>query len=277
VTPTFVREVLGKKGGFGRFTPLPVPREELMDRLESGGPIPYAEFVTLLLDRYGATRGKPLVGNKTPELARGLRTLHMLWPRLKIVHLIRDGRDVCLSATNWKREAAKFASRFPTWSADPVSTAALWWESYVQPACEDGRALGAEVYYEVRYESLVVQPEEECAALCAFLGIPYRDAMVRYYEGRVNPDPSLDAKDAWLPPTPGLRDWRKQMPARDVERFEAIAGDLLDYLGYPRGAGQPRAEALEHAARIRSEMDGLLVSYHAGRNGHVPQVQPVSA
>ncbi len=44
------------------------------------------------------------------------------------------------------------------------------------------------------------------------------------------------------------------MPAEDVERFEAAAGDLLGELGYPRAVPHPRPEALERASRIR----GLL-------------------
>jgi hypothetical protein len=40
------------------------------------------------------------------------------------------------------------------------------------------------------------------------------------------------------------------MPADDVERFEAAAGDLLDELGSPRAVPQPRPEILRHAARL---------------------------
>ena len=41
------------------------------------------------------------------------------------------------------------------------------------------------------------------------------------------------------------------MPAEDVERFEAAAGDLLDQLGYSRAFPSPRQESLKNAARIR--------------------------
>lgn len=64
-------------------------------------------------------------------------------------------------------------------------------------------------------------------------------------------EPGLDAKKAWLPITAGLRDWRTQMSAEHVERFEAVAGDLLDELGYPRAFPRTSAEAVGHAARMR--------------------------
>jgi hypothetical protein len=73
--------------------------------------------------------------------------------------------------------------------------------------------------------------------------------MLRFHEGRTRDDPGLDAKDAWRPVTPGLRNWPAQMPAGDVERFEAAAGGLLDELGYPRGCAHPSPEAVRQAAR----------------------------
>jgi hypothetical protein len=177
-------------------------------------------------------------------------TLHTLWPAAKFVHLIRDGRDVCLSLIEWKRKAAKLAKRYPTWADQPVATAAMFWERHTRAGRESGGKLGQALYHEVRYEALVAQPEQECATLCAFLGVPYEPRMLRFYEGRTRAESGLDAKNAWQPITPGLRNWQTQMPAADVERFEATVGDLLDELGYPRAVPHPGAEALEHAARI---------------------------
>jgi hypothetical protein len=87
--------------------------------------------------------------------------------------------------------------------------------------------------------------------LCEFLDLPYDDAMLRFHEGRTKTDPSLDAKKAWRPLTAGLRDWRSQMPAEDVEQFEAAAGDFLSELGYPRAVPYPSPESLERAGNVR--------------------------
>jgi hypothetical protein len=87
--------------------------------------------------------------------------------------------------------------------------------------------------------------------LCGFAGLPYDEAMVRFHEGRTRSDPGLDAKKAWLPPTPGLRDWRTQMAPEAVQRFEATAGELLDELGYARSSSKPGPAALALAERTR--------------------------
>ncbi len=234
-----------------RFTRWQVDREKLEALLATSQPVAYQHFVANIFDLYGQRTGKALVGNKTPWFVRRLLLLHALWPTARFVHLIRDGRDVCLSMTNWLGTHQNHPGVFSTWRNDSVFTAALWWELHVRLGREAGNLLGPELYYEVRYESMVANPEEDCAALCTFLGLPYDHAMLRFHEGRTKTDPGLDAKHAWLPITPGLRNWRSQMPTEDVERFEAAAGGLLDELGYPRAVPRCRPENLNRASRIR--------------------------
>jgi hypothetical protein len=246
VTPELVSELAGHKR-FGQFE---INREQFEDLLGSGEPVSYPTFLSSVFGLYGKIKNKPLVGNKTPAYVRSIPTLHGLWPKAKFVHIIRDGRDVCLSILNWKK-GERIAGRFATWSEDPVSTTALWWKWNVRLGREDGAPLGPDLYHEVHYEALVSEPAKTCERLCNFLGIPYDDAMLKFHEGRTKMKPGLDAKNAWLPVTSGLRDWRTQMPAEYLERFEAAAGDLLEELGYERAFPHPPEETLAWAARIR--------------------------
>jgi hypothetical protein len=231
-----------------RFPRLKIRREDFEGLFTSDEPIPYATFLTSIFDLYRQTADKPLVGNKTPSYVRRLPTLHALWPWAKFIHLIRDGRDVSLSVMNWSRAQGTIA-RYATWAKDPVSTTALWWKRKVLLGKEGARSLGPDLYYEVRYESLISQPVEECVKLCTFLGLPYDEAMLRFDEGRPRMDP-IDPDHPWLPITSGLRNWRSQMPTGDVERFEAAAGDLLGELGYPRAFPRPAPQALERASKM---------------------------
>ncbi len=246
VTRQLVDELLG----YDKFAKLKIGREELEKLIGHSEQIPYSEFVAGIFDLYGQRQGKRLVGDKTPRYARFIRTLHALWPKAKFVHIIRDGRDVCLSVLDWEK-ADRGPARFASWSEDPVTTVALWWEAYLHLGREAGASLDPGLYHEVRYEALVSEPAKECEKLCSFLDLPYDDAMLRFHEGRTKMKPGLDAKKAWRPVTSGLRDWRSQMPAGDVEHFEAAVGDLLDELGYARAVPHPSAEALQHAQKIR--------------------------
>jgi len=246
VTP----EIVSKLIEYEKFVRMCIGREELERLLGSGAPVKYSDFVSGVFDLYGQAQGKSLVGDKTPAYVDSIPTLHVLWPNAKFVHLVRDGRNVCLSTINWER-AFKIARRFTSWDEDAVTTTALWWERKVRLGHEAGAPLGPELYHEIRYEELVSEPAKTCAALCGFLDLPYDEAMLKFHEGRTKTKPGLDAKGAWLPVTPGLRDWRTQMPLEDLERFEATVGDLLEELGYERAFSDPSPQALDHARRIR--------------------------
>jgi Sulfotransferase family len=232
-----------------RFARLDLPIADVEGLLD-GGRTSYTSFVSGIFDLYGRARGKRLVGDKSPGYVRKIPRLHQLWPAAKFVHLIRDGRDVALSALGWKTGDRIF-SEFRGWPDDPWTTAALWWERSVRLGREAAGDLPPGRYHEVRYEALVADPEAESRTLCAFLDLPYDDAMVRFHEGRTQRAPGASAKRQWLPPTAGLRNWRTQMSPEAVERFEASAGGLLDELGYARGAPAPSPGRSEHAASAR--------------------------
>ena len=136
VTPEIVSELIK----YEKFVRMCIGREDLERLLGSGDPVKYSYFVSSVFDLYGQAQGKSLVGDKTPAYVDSIPTLHVLWPNAKFVHLIRDGRDVCLSVMNWKR-AGRTAGRYH-WEEDPVSTTALWWERKVRLGQEAGLPLG---------------------------------------------------------------------------------------------------------------------------------------
>lgn len=252
---------------YHRFPQMKAKRHHLEKLIRSDRPPSYACFVSAIFDHYGERKRKRLVGDKTPEYIRHLPILHALWPSARFVHIVRDGRDVCLSMLKW-RMADRAAGSFSSWEEDPVVTTAFWWRCLVQRGREDGSPLGAELYHELSYASLVASPEEQCRGVCAFLGLVYNDAMLRYHEGREVERSGLSTNASWLPPTEGLRDWRSQMPATDVERFEAAAGDLLEELGLERRFPRPSPPAREKAARIREAFSEEALA----RDWHLPQL-----
>jgi hypothetical protein len=247
---------LAARGRFGKYTPLPFAPGELEPFASGERSVGWRELMTRFYDGWAVARGKPLVANKTVDHVPRIAFLHRMWPSARFVHLIRDGRDVVLSALAWRR-AEKLAARFSTWREHPVATAALWWEWQVRLGREAGAALAPRSYGELRYEALAADPETAARRVCELAGVPYADRMLRFWEGRAPAtDGRATAKHRWLPPTPGLRDWRTEMAPDDVARFEAVAGDLLDELGYARGAPPARGDARAEAARLRARFEG---------------------
>jgi len=232
ITGAFVDHLL-ERGSLGRYSQLPLTAADVRALGWTERSVHYAEALGAIFDAYARRAGKTLAGNKTVDLVRHVSALHELWPGAAIVHLIRDGRDVCLSANAWRR-APRLAAEFPTWPEDPVGTAALWWAWQVRLGREAGALVSPGRYMEIHYERLVSEPALELGRLCAASGFDYDPAMPKFHEGRtIESSPhDLDAKHAWRPPTPGLRDWRRSMRPDEVSRFEAVAGDVLAECGY---------------------------------------------
>jgi hypothetical protein len=157
----------------------------------------------------------------------------------------------------WDR-GPTLAARFRTWSEEPVITAALWWAELVRRGREAGRGLPPGAYHELRYEDLLLEPEEALSLLCQFLSLPFNEVMLKFHEGRMRNQPGLDAKEAWLPITSGLRDWRFQLEDSEIELFEAAAGDLLEELGY-KDIGYKRQAAVRAVSvdRVRAVRDAV--------------------
>jgi hypothetical protein len=246
-----------------RLRRLEIDEGDLERLFGNGAGVPFASFVTALFDLYGERHGKRFVGDKSPGYVRYMPMLHALWPHAKFVHIIRDGRDVCLSLLDWQKGATSYSTFYDA----PITTAGVWWEWYVRLGREGRGRLGPGLCHELCYETLVAEPERECARLCEFLGLPYEDSMLRFHEGRTQSKPGLSAKASWLPVTSGLRNWRTAMEPDDVIQFESAAGDLLEELGYPRAAASIPKRALERAARIRER----FVEQALGRRRPVPE------
>jgi hypothetical protein len=229
--------------GHAKFARLGITCDQLLGLIGENQGATYSTLVRRIFDVYGRMRNKELVGNKTPALVRRLEVLHELWPEVRIVHLVRDGRDVFLSMKNRPLHNQGPGARMG-WTEDPVSTVALWWELNVQMGRKAGKTLGPRLYHEVLYETFVKHPTEACADLCAFLAAPYTDAMLRFYEDG-------KTRKASLPITPGLRNWRSQMSPHDVEVFESAAGRMLDDLGYSRACPHPARELVTRSSLKR--------------------------
>ncbi len=245
---------------YPRFQGMKIDMTELEKLFGENKQIQYADLVSKIFDLYGKKQKKSLVGDKTPPYVRNIDRLHSLFPEAKFIHLIRDGRDVCLSALSWNHFERTMSFLTECWRENPVAAIALWWKRNVRLGRQQGAALGAGLYYEMHYEALVKNPTEECRKLCDFIGVQYDDSMVRFHEGKTKTDSGLSSKEAWLPITGGLRDWTSQLSPEDIELFEATSGDLLAELGYPRAFIHPSPEKLKHAAGIYESFTADLQS-----------------
>jgi hypothetical protein len=197
------------------------------------------DAVRRIFASYAARRGKHRYGDKMPGYVLRIDLLAGMFPEARFVHIIRDGRDVALSAM-----------AIPG-TRDGVVAHSQNWRTRVTEGQRAGERLGPDRYREVRYEALVAEPEAEVAGLCSYLDLEYDPAMLRFFERRRGvPDKlAVNPRHARLaePLSAGTRSWRTHMEGRDLERFEAVAGGLLERLGYERAAERPGVAARARA------------------------------
>jgi hypothetical protein len=230
-----------------------VTREDVATRLPAEPAFPQA--VQAIYRAYADARGKPRFGDKTPSYMQELDLLERAFPGARYVHLIRDGRDAALSFLAMTRR--------PTFNwARPrgFGSVAVQWRREVEGARRFGRERLGDRYAELGYEDLVADPEGRLREICPALGLEFDPAMLAYHEaadaGTLRDHPKLAQ-----PPTPGLRSWREQMPPRQAELFEAIAGDLLADLGYERAHPEPPATARLRAAANRAALGARAATW----------------
>lgn len=217
-----------------RFHTWDLPIEAVAGELADAEMVSYADAVRAAFRAYAAVHGKPRWGDKTPRYVEKLSFVARLLPEAKIVHLIRDGRNVALSYAD-----VDFGPK-------TIGGAARIWAERVSAGTRAGRTLGPERYHELHYESLVANADAAVRELCVFLELPFDEGMLNYTRG---------ARDALLTRAhkfnPHLaegtvhevRSWENDMPRRHVEIFEAVAGRVLSESGYVRMFDHPRAAA----------------------------------
>jgi hypothetical protein len=233
---------------------------DVRHRLRPG--LPVGQAIAAVYESYAAARGKPRWGDKTPMYMRHLELLERLFPEARYVHLIRDGRDAAVSFLQMPDGVGAKTWAYPTTAAD----FACQWRTDVEAA----QALGARVgsrYLEVRYEDLVESPERHLERISEFAELSYDPAMLGYV-GQVDLTGKPHQQSLNRPPTPGLRNWRRDLAADDVRGFEAVAGELLQRLGYELATqGKPTVASQTRLASYRARAAAYrAVSYGLRRS-----------
>lgn len=212
-----------------------------------------------------AGTGKKIVGDKTVLLSPEIvREVSEVYPDAKVIHIIRDGRDVAVSTTHhlWnqaedrgghskltppqreKREAydkdpqALIESGGGMFPENWIPRTAKRWAKNVQRASEDGPALLGDNYAEVRYEDLIERPEQEAARLLAFLGASTDKETVRQCVGSTSFEKLSEGRKRGEEGASFYRkgvagDWKNVFTKENQRLFEEEAGELLQRLGYP--------------------------------------------
>lgn len=147
------------------------------------------EFVFGLLSlpgkRAGRLRTSTYIAEKTPSNIDVAEPLLRLFPDSRFINLVRDGRDVAFShmkiADRMRQKHGVGRIRQKWLDEFGLRASSRRWRANVQTAVGIEGSAEESIrsrFLTVRYESLVSQPVEEIARMCAFLGIDVEQLML---------------------------------------------------------------------------------------------------
>lgn len=182
-----------------------------------------------VLSEYQRRTGRPRIGEKTPLHARCIPRIRHVFPEARFIHIFRDPRDVVASRLRM------------SWSDGSTRDEARLWVKILTAHLECMRTVPPSVYTQVRFETLVAEPESELRRLCTFLGEAYHPSMLSFYQ---RSERGYDNREhAWKgmtqhPLSPdSIGRFKRDLTMRQVAQIERVVGRLLGHFGYASCSG----------------------------------------
>ncbi len=161
-----------------------------------------------------------------------LPLLDRVFPRLRVIHLIRDGRDVMLSRLRvplspFDKKIVLGDAAASSWWGIPLQADAVEryrdafemhsWVQFVRTARQYGRALGPDRYLELRYEEMCSDPVRTICQAFGFAGLEMSPVVREFVAATARTD--------------RIGKW-KTLPPERIAGTISIGQSLLEELGY---------------------------------------------
>jgi len=166
-----------------------------------------------------------------PVHVHHLPTLARWFPDAKIVHITRDPRAIAVSKTNDPGGTARYNEMYP--ALKPLIRKAMMAfvvVQYIDASRVSVRFQDQPNYLLVRYEDLVLQPEETMRQICQFAGIEYRNGMLEREDNRTQRSsitgesrtkPEAKAASKWMEAITPFENWMVTVLTRNsMARFK---------------------------------------------------------
>jgi hypothetical protein len=229
--------------------------------------------IDALMRRALTESGKRILGDRTPHHISQLWEIHTLYPNAKIVHAVRDGRDVAVSnavihlasskedwhtakgkkvPTNLSTEEIEIrdayfqdrtsflASGRSLFTEEQIHRWARGWNRIVRRGRRTGRELFGESYFELKYEDHLHRPQTALKAMFGFLETDTSPEIIeRTIEEntfkKLSEGRSSGEESSGAFFRKGISgDWKGVFNERDKKIFKEEAGELLVELGYEK-------------------------------------------
>jgi glycosyltransferase involved in cell wall biosynthesis len=212
-----------------------------------------------------ARSGKRIIGDKSPLHTDYVDEIFELYPQAKVIHVVRDGRDVAISLMHhfwnlskdihqggiydlWPEEL----SRRDAYRKDPdaflhsgesifaeerLRQIATRWNRRTSKASREGAELFGENFLQLKYEDLLNTPGETMKPVFDLLGARADEEVIhhcvqknRFEQAAGRPRGSEESASFFRKGVAG--DWRAQFTPQDRKVYEQVAGQTLLEMGY---------------------------------------------
>jgi hypothetical protein len=230
---------LGDLVGTRKFATWGLTRGEIAAFVDRAEPEDYGGLVAAVYRCYAhrVQPGSDLWGDKNNFHIGEVGRIKGLFPGVRFVHIVRDGRNVAASYRDLAGRTirSEYAPDLPT----GIEAIAEGWSAALEGAEAAFAGFGHEDVATIRLEDLQADPEAVLTEVCAGIGVEFDPEMLRYHEldeaSGGEPAEYLQWKEKnrapVLAPDPGR--YRRDLTPGEIARFEEIAGDRLRRYGYP--------------------------------------------
>lgn len=177
-----------------------------------------------IYDLYLESTHKKRWGCKSTFMIYHIALIMHYRPNSKFIYMVRDGRDVAVSA---KKTIFNHYNVYYT---------AQLWKKEQQIGIYWLNKLSKDSIFLMKYEELLDSPQDTVRSLCSFLNESYQDNMLNFFKTE-EAKKSVGISAAWSNTSKPIMKhnfgkFMVELSKKEIDLFEAIAGAELDYFSY---------------------------------------------
>lgn len=222
---------------------LQIDPEQFFSKIEKLDNHSHAAVFQLMLTMYAESRNKMIWGEKTPHHLLFVPEIKRYFPSSKIIHIVRDPRDVSLSLRN------------VPWNKGSILNHATSWNAFMRLS-DVYKSRYQSDFLEVKYENLVKDPQQVLAEITDFLGVPFESQIITDF--RKNPNFQVQ-KEPWKKRTldnldgSNVSKWTILLSDEAKLVFHVVSARWMRSRGYALDVGNLKFATIRKASALAFE------------------------
>lgn len=192
-----------------------------------------SEFTVRFQEAYLSARERNIWGDKSSRNIHRLGEILVHFPNVKIIHMIRDVRDVVVSLKTHRKYRVVDGNIQPTGWKMPLENCIERWVRSINDALP---YRGHPNYLEIKYEDLIAHRVPTLTKICEHIGVQFDPQMLDYAKvGGASRDPTYFPQNVSATQqvsTSSVGRWRKELPEDELTQVLKETHGLMQTLNY---------------------------------------------